>query len=138
MTTSDTADRPNTPKTRVRSVVIGLALIVLAPLVITGAINLHQFQKVYKNKVENELSVMIERHSFIIDSFINDRLSDVRVITREHPLERLGDADFLRQVLNIMREEYHGAFVDLGLVNQEGTQVALSLIHISEPTRPTT
>ncbi len=124
MTTSDTADRPNTPKTRVRSVVIGLALIVLAPLVITGAINLHQFQKVYKNKVENELSVMIERHSFIIDSFINDRLSDVRVITREHPLERLGDADFLRQVLNIMREEYHGAFVDLGLVNQEGTQVA--------------
>lgn len=124
MTTSDTTDRPNTPKTRVRSVVIGLALIVLAPLVITGAINLQQFQKVYKNKVENELSVMIERHSFIIDSFINDRLSDVRVITREHPLERLGDADFLRRVLNLLREEYHGAFVDLGLVNQEGTQVA--------------
>ena len=124
MTTSDATDRPNTPKTRVRSVVIGLALIVLAPLVITGAINLQQFQKVYKNKVENELSVMIERHSFIIDSFINDRLSDVRVITREHPLERLADADFLRRVLNLMREEYHGAFVDLGLVNQEGTQVA--------------
>jgi len=124
MTTSDATDRPNTPKTRVRSVVIGLALIVLAPLVITGAINLQQFQKVYKNKVENELSVMIERHSFIIDSFINDRLSDVRVITREHPIERLADADFLRRVLNLMREEYHGAFVDLGLVNQEGTQIA--------------
>jgi len=124
MTSSDTTDRPTTPKTRVRSVVIGLALIVLVPLVITGAINLQQFQKVYRNKVENEFAVMIERHSFIVDSFIEDRLSDVRVITREHPIERLGDANFLRRVLNLMREEYHGAFVDLGLVNEDGVQIA--------------
>jgi len=124
MTTPDTADHSNAPKAGVRSVVIGLALIVLAPLVITGAINLQQFQKVYRNKVDNELTVMIERHSFIVDSFIEDRLSDVRVIAREHPIERLADADFLRQVLNLMREEYHGAFVDLGLVNEEGVQIA--------------
>ena len=124
MTSSDTTDRPFTPKTRVRSVVIGLALIILVPLVITGAINLQQFQLVYRNKVENELAVMIERHSFIVDSFIEDRLSDIRVITREHPIERLSDADFLRRVLNLMREEYHGAFVDLGLVNADGIQVA--------------
>ena len=124
MTSSDTTDRPATPKTRVRSAVVGLALIVLVPLVITGAINLQQFQKVYHNKVDNELAVMIERHSFIVDSFIEDRLSDVRVITREHPIERLSDADFLRRVLNLMREEYHGAFVDLGLVNADGIQVA--------------
>ena len=124
MTSSDTKERPITPKTRVRSAVIGLALIILVPLVITGAINLQQFQKVYRNKVDNELAVMIERHSFTIDSFIGDRLSDVRVITREHPIERLSDADFLRRVLNLMREEYHGAFVDLGLVNADGIQVA--------------
>jgi two-component system NtrC family sensor kinase len=104
--------------------VIGLALIILAPLTITGAINLQQFQVVYRNKVENELAVMIERHSFIVDSFIEDRLSDVRVIAREHPIERLTDAGFLRQVLNLMREEYHGAFVDLGLVNEDGVQIA--------------
>ena len=104
--------------------VIGLALIILAPLTITGAINLQQFQVVYRNKVENELAVMIERHSFIVDSFIEDRLSDVRVITREHPIERLSDAAFLRQALNLMRKEYHGAFVDLGLVNEDGVQIA--------------
>jgi two-component system NtrC family sensor kinase len=124
MTSSDTTDRSITPKTSVRSMVIGLALIVLAPLTITGAINLQQFHAVYRNKVENELAVMIERHSFIVDSFIQDRLSDVRVITREHPIERLADAAFLRQVLNLMREEYHGAFVDLGLVNEDGVQIA--------------
>lgn len=124
MTTSNTTDLSHAPKISVRSMVIGLALIVLAPLVITGAMNLHQFQVVYRNKVDNELAVMIERHSFIVDSFIEDRLSDVRVITRQHPIERLSNADFLRQVLNLMREEYHGAFVDLGLVNDEGVQIA--------------
>ena len=124
MTATDTTDRPNATKISVRSMVIGMALIVLAPLVITGAINLQQFKVVYRNKVENELAVMIERHSFIVDSFIDDRLSDVRVITREHPFERLNDAAFLRQVLNLMREEYHGAFVDLGMVNEDGIQIA--------------
>ncbi len=124
MTSPDTTERTNPPRPTVRTVVLGLALIVLAPLVITGAINLQQFQVVYRHKVESELTVMIERQSFIVDSFIADRLSDVRVIAREHPIERLNSADFLRQVLNLMREEYHGAFVDLGLVNEDGIQVA--------------
>ena len=101
-----------------------LALIIIAPLVITGAVNLFQFRQAYHAKVTNELSVMIERHSLTVDAFINDRLSDVRVIAREHPIERLQDSEFLRRVLNLMREEYHGAFVDLGLVNASGIQVA--------------
>jgi two-component system NtrC family sensor kinase len=124
MTAPEATDHTNAPKSGVRSVVVGVALIVLAPLVITGAINLQQFQKVYRNKVDNEFRVMIERHSFIVDSFIEDRLSDVRVIAREHPIERLKDPAFLRQALNLMREEYHGAFVDLGLVNEDGIQIA--------------
>jgi two-component system NtrC family sensor kinase len=67
---------------------------------------------------------MIERHSVTVDAFVNDRLSDIRVIAREHPIERLRQPEFLRRVLNLMREEYHGAFVDLGLVNADGIQVA--------------
>jgi two-component system NtrC family sensor kinase len=101
-----------------------LAIIIIAPLVITAAVNLQQFRKAYRTKVSNELSFMIERHSLTVDSFINDRLSDVRVIAREHPIERLRQPDFLRRVLSLMREEYHGAFVDLGLVDASGVQVA--------------
>jgi two-component system NtrC family sensor kinase len=104
--------------------VLMLALIIIAPLIITGVVNLQQFRNAYKNKVSNELSVMIERHSLNIDSFLSDRLSDTRVVAREHPIERLRDPEFLRQVLNVLREEYDGAFVDLGLVNPEGVQVA--------------
>jgi two-component system NtrC family sensor kinase len=124
MTSPDHADRPIAPQANVRSVVIGLALVVLLPLVIVGAINLDQFHRVYRNKVDNELAVTIERDSSNVDSFVADRLSDVRVVAREHPLERLQDSAFLRRALNLMREEYHGAFVDLGLVDSDGTQIA--------------
>ena len=118
------AEQLSTPRFSVRTATIVLALIIIAPLVITGAVNLHQFRKAYRTKVSNELSAMIERHSLTVDAFINDRLSDVRVIAREHPFERLRQPEFLRRVLGVMREEYHGAFVDLGLVDSEGIQVA--------------
>jgi two-component system NtrC family sensor kinase len=124
MTTADGTKQPAARRFRVPTATAVLALIIIAPLVITGAVNFHQFQRAYRTKVSNELSVMIERHSLTVDSFINDRLSDIRVIAREHPIERLRQPGFLRRVLNLMREEYHGAFVDLGLVNAEGIQVA--------------
>jgi len=124
MTTSNGADKGPTRRLRVPTATAVLALIIIAPLVITGAVNLRQFRKAYRTKVTNELSVMIERHSLTVGSFINDRLSDVRVIAREHPIERLQQPEFLRRVLSLMREEYHGAFVDLGLVDSEGIQTA--------------
>ena len=123
MTPSNGADTRPTRRLRVPTATAVLALIIITPLVITGAVNLRQFRKAYRTKVANELSVMIERHSLTVDSFIKDRLSDVRVIAREHPLERLQQPEFLRRVLSLMREEYHGAFVDLGLVDSEGTQI---------------
>ena len=124
MTTEKGADQPPAPRFSVRVTVVVLALMIIAPLLISGAVNLYQFRQAYRSKVSSELSVMIERHSLTVDSFIDDRLSDVRVIAREHPIERLRQPDFLRRVLNLMREEYHGAFVDLGLVNSDGIQVA--------------
>jgi two-component system NtrC family sensor kinase len=124
MTPAKGADQETAPRFSVRLAVVVLALMIIAPLVISGAVNLYQFRKAYKNKVSSELSVMIERHSLTVDSFIDDRLSDIRVIAREHPIERLRQPNFLRLVLNVMREEYHGAFVDLGLVSSDGIQVA--------------
>ncbi len=100
MTPAKGADQSPAPRFSVPTAVAVLALIIIAPLVIAGAVNLHQFRKAYAAKVSNELSVMIERHSLTVDSFINDRLSDIRVIAREHPIERLRQPEFLRRVLN--------------------------------------
>ena len=124
MTPVKGADQKPASQIKVPTATAVLALIIIAPLVITGAVNLYQFQNAYHKKVTNELTVMIERHTQTVDSFLTDRLSDVRVIAREHPIDRLREPEFLRRILNVMREEYHGAFVDLVLINSDGIQTA--------------
>jgi two-component system NtrC family sensor kinase len=77
-----------------------------------------------RDRVHDHLREIVQRHADTIDTFVSDRLSDIRVVTRAQPRERLEDAEFLQQLLNVLREEYHGTFVDIGLVNAEGIQVA--------------
>jgi two-component system NtrC family sensor kinase len=101
-----------------------MTLIALAPLVITGVVNLSQFRSAYEAKVRDHLEAMIHNHADSIDRFKSDRLSDIRVVAREHPLAQMADPDFLRRILNLLREEYHGAFVDIGLVDESGVQIA--------------
>ncbi len=115
---------PLSRRFRVPVAVAVLSIIALAPMIITGAINLSQFRRAYRAKVHDHLSETVQRHAETINAFVGDRLSDIRVIAREHPRERLEDPAFLRQLLNVLREEYHGAFVDLGLVTGDGIQVA--------------
>jgi two-component system NtrC family sensor kinase len=115
---------PLSRRFRLPVAVAALAVIAVAPMVITGAINLQQFRTAYRDRVHDHLREIVQRHAETIDSFVNDRLSDIRVVAREQPRERLEDPAFLRQLLNVLREEYHGAFVDIGLVNADGIQVA--------------
>lgn len=115
---------PLSRRLRLPAVVASLAVISVAPMIITGAINLHQFRTAYHLKVHDHLSAIVQRHAESIDAFVEDRLSDIRVVAREHPRENLEDPAFLRQLLNVLREEYHGAFVDLGLVDSDGVQVS--------------
>jgi len=115
---------PLSRRLRLPAVVAALAVISVAPMIITGAINLNQFGNAYHLKVHEHLSAIVQRHAETIDAFVEDRLSDIRVVAREHPRNQLEDPDFLRQLLTVLREEYHGAFVDIGLVDSRGLQVA--------------
>ena len=124
MLISNDTSVPLSRRFRLPVAVAALTVIAVAPMMITGAINLHQFRAAYRTRVHDHLQEMVQRHAETIDAFVNDRLSDIRVVAREHPRERLENPEFLRQLLNVLREEYHGAFVDIGLVDPDGIQVA--------------
>jgi two-component system NtrC family sensor kinase len=46
------------------------------------------------------------------------------MLVRVHSLKRLSSEAFLKEALSLFREEYGGVFVDLGLVDERGVQVA--------------
>jgi len=107
-----------------RNLVMLVVVISLLPLLITGSIILYQFQVAYRAKVHDHLSELVQKHSQNIDIFLNDRLGDIRVLARSYDVGQLQSEENLRKKLQLLREEYGGAFVDLGLVNQDGIQVA--------------
>ncbi len=118
---------PNQPLARrfkIYTAVGVLTAIALGPLALTGIVNLSQFRQAYQARVTDHFEAMIRQHGQTIDSFLTSRQSDIRVLAREHSVDQLTDPDFLRRQLSLLREEYHGAFVDLGVVNDDGIQIA--------------
>jgi two-component system NtrC family sensor kinase len=101
-----------------------MILVSFAPLLLIAGIILYQFQVSYQEKVIAHLEEVVEKHRQNIDGFLDEKLADIRVMTRTFGLEQLRDESFLQGKLAILQEEHGGVFVDLGLVNGEGIQVA--------------
>jgi two-component system NtrC family sensor kinase len=107
-----------------RNLVLTVMLVAGVPLLLIGFMIVQQFGSVYRAKITEHLTVPLRKHSRTIDHFLIDRLGDIRVIARSHPAEKLADQDFLTRKRAILREEYGGVFVDLGLIDPEGIQQA--------------
>ena len=107
-----------------RQVVIIIIVVSLAPLYLTGAVILLQFQKAYQAKVGQYIGELILKHRQNIDAFLDDRLADIRILARSSQLSELQDHDYLALRLRLLREEFGSSFVDVGLVDDQGLQVA--------------
>jgi two-component system NtrC family sensor kinase len=117
----DSHEKPGT-----RNLVLTVMLVAGVPLLFIGFIIVHQFGNAYRSKITDHLTVLVKKHSRTIDNFVTDRLGDIRVLARSHPIVELADKAFLTKKLAILREEYGGVFVDLGLVDPQGVQQAYS------------
>ena len=112
------------PKTR--NLVLMVMSVAGLPLLFIGYIILNQVGDAYRTKITDHLTVLVRKHSRTIDTFLTDRLGDIRVLARSHAFEDLADQRFLTKKLAILREEHSGVFVDLGLIDPNGTQQAYS------------
>ncbi|MCG6917512.1 MAG: two-component sensor histidine kinase [Deltaproteobacteria bacterium] len=115
---------PHYYRTLKRNMLLIMILVSFAPLLLIAGIILYQFQVSYQEKVIAHLEEVVEKHRQNIDGFLDEKLADIRVMTRTFGLEQLRDESFLQGKLAILQEEHGGVFVDLGLVNGEGIQVA--------------
>jgi len=115
---------PHYYSTLKRNMLLIMILVSFAPLLLIAGIILYQFQVSYQEKVIAHLEEVVEKHRQNIDGFLDEKLADIRVMNRTFSLEQLSDELFLQGKLAILQEEHGGVFVDLGLVNGEGLQVA--------------
>ena len=107
-------------KERLLSVVIFSVL----PLILVSSIILYQFKTSYYEKIYTHLDTLVKKHKLHIDTFLIEKLSDIRFIADSYSLENLSNPPFLEGKLKTLQNIYGPVFVDLGVIDSEGKQLA--------------
>ena len=107
-----------------RNILLTIILVSVTPMIIVSGIILVQFHISYQKKVRIHLETLVNKHKQNIDFFLKEKLADIRFIIKNFSIEQLSDESFLQDELKMLQEEFGPVFVDLGVINPDGTQVA--------------
>ncbi len=107
-----------------RNMVVIMLVVSMMPLILISGILRYYFNVSYQEKAVEHLKVLFKKHQQNIDRFLMLKLADLRVVSRLFPFEQLLEEPFLKECLDTLQQEYPHSFVDLGVVNAQGIQVA--------------
>ena len=122
-----TTDRdPSNPYYRslIRRMILTIILVSITPMILVTGIILYQFHKSYQKKVYAHLEELVQKHKQNIDSFLSEKLSDIGFLANSFSFEKLSDPSFLRNQLTSLHRDFGPVFVDLGVIDARGHQLA--------------
>lgn len=111
-------------KSLTRRIVLIIVVVSIIPLLLISGTIRYYFQVFYQEKVRDHVKVLIKKHRQNIDTFLSEKLADIRALTESCTFEQLSDEAFLRERLRILQDAYGRSFADLGVVNEQGIQIA--------------
>lgn len=107
-----------------RWIVLIIVVVSVIPLLLISGTIRSYFQVSYQEKVLEHLKVLIKKHRQNIDTFLNEKLADIKVEAESYTFEQLSNEAFLMERLRILQSAFGRSFVDLGVVNEQGIQIA--------------
>ena len=107
-----------------RKMILIIIIISFTPLILVGSIILYRFHVSYHEKVEAHLQELVLKHKQTIDNFLKEKLGDIRLQAETFCFDELKDMSFLEDRLEMLKQSFGHVFVDLGVVNSQGLQVA--------------
>lgn len=107
-----------------RKIALIIIVVSIIPLVLVSTSLYLQFRTSYREKVYAHLRELVHKHAQNIDSFLNQRMADIRFLARSFGYEALSNETFLQEKLATLQQKYGPVFVDLGVINAAGEQVA--------------
>jgi two-component system, NtrC family, sensor kinase len=96
----------------------------LTPMLLVMLLLIYQFNISYKEKTYAHLTELAQKHKQNIDEFLNEKLAIIRFLAANYSFEQLNNRNFLKDQLLALRKDYGNVFVDLGLINSSGKQLA--------------
>ena len=107
-----------------RKMLLTIIIVSFTPMIMVSSIILYQFNLSYHEKVEAHLEELVLKHKQNIDNFLKEKLGDIRFLGEAFCCEELTKESFLQDKLVMLQQEFGPVFVDLGVVNAQGFQVA--------------
>ncbi len=103
---------------------VTIIVVSFIPVFLVGSTIYYNFYASYQEKTYAHLEELVEKHRQQIDDFLVDKLADIRFMARNLDYANLSNEAFLRSTLASLQRNYRYVFVDLGVVNGAGHQVA--------------
>ena len=106
-----------------RNLVLIFIIVTFTPGILVYGIILKQFSASYHEKVYSHLQELVQKHKQNINTFLSEKLGDIRLIVNTRGLEDLNDEKKLEALLAVVQKEFGPVFVDIGLIDENGIQV---------------
>ncbi len=107
-----------------RKMILTIIIVSFTPMILVSSFILYQFRISYHEKLEAHLKELVLKQKQNIDSFLKEKLGDIRFLAETFCCEELSDESFLQDRLEMLQQVFGPVFVDLGVVNERGIQVA--------------
>jgi two-component system NtrC family sensor kinase len=107
-----------------RNIIFTIISVSVIPLILVSSTIYLQYRSSYHEKVYAHLQELVQKHSQNIDTFLNERLTDIIFLARSYGYFQLNIESVLREKLEAMQKDYGPVFVDLGVINAQGEQIA--------------
>ncbi len=107
-----------------RNILLTFLVVSFLPLCIITASIFYRAHVFYHEKIKSQIEAMAKLHTQNIDTFLEERLSNIRLLAGTANVPDLSNEHFLQERLNRLQQEYGPIFSDLGVVDKNGRQVA--------------
>jgi two-component system NtrC family sensor kinase len=126
---SDDQSKNRYYRSLLRNVVLTILLTAITPTIIVSLFILDEFRTSYEKKVHDHLELLVRKHKKNIDMFLEEKLMDIRMLAGANRFESLRDESFLNRKFDEMQKAFDRTFVDLGVVDHKGRQIAYAGPH---------
>ena len=94
-----------------------------APLILLGATIYHQFARMYRDKIEEQIRYRSLAQAEAVDVFLKERTAILAAMADTQRFKDITDESRLARILSVMNMRA-GAFVDLGVIDQAGQHLS--------------
>ena len=107
-----------------RNIILIIFFVSVIPLIIVSSTIFYQFRASYHEKVYDHLRELVDSHTRNIDHFLQEKLGSIRFLADSCGRDKLEDEAFLQTRLTALQKSFGQDFVDLGVINPDGEQIA--------------